>query len=172
MQRNKNIDYDADDIYSDDGDFEEQGGEEYTAEDRANFTNLAPVVRAELEEAGIQASTSQIEDALWHYYWDVGKSVAYLKNSRTPRQPQEQSSAAGKKEKAKSKFDEAQQKSAEAAGKCHAPFSFCFGLDMYTMRWRVSCTDSTGGPTILHRRGRRPLTACWQAWRCSLESVL
>lgn len=113
MHRVKRIEYNDDDVYSEEEDdaADEQG---YTDEDRSNLANLTPVVRAELQEAGLQASDREIEDALWHYYWDVGKSVAYLKNTRTPRPQQQQQ--AKKKEKAKSKFDEAAEKSAENAG--------------------------------------------------------
>jgi hypothetical protein len=107
MQRVKNVGYDEDDLYDDDDYAEEEQG--YSAEDRDNFANLIPVVRAELEEAGVQTSDKQIEDALWHYYWDVGKSVAYLKGARKPE-------AEVKKEKPKSKFDEAAQKNANKAG--------------------------------------------------------
>lgn len=113
MHRVKKIEYDDDDYYSDEGEDyaeEEQG---YTAEDRQNFATYTPVVQAGLEEAGLQASDREIEDALWHYYWDVGKSVAYLKNTRTPRTPQQQG---GKKEKIKSRFDQAAEKSAEKIG--------------------------------------------------------
>lgn len=135
MQRVKNVDYDEDELY----DEEEQDvyGEEeqgYTAEDRSNFATLTPVVRAEIEEAGLQASDSQIEEALWHYYWDVGKSVAYLKNARTPRN----TSAPTKKEKSLSKFDQAAQQSAEKAGESWPSFlrhSFALSctLDLYLL---------------------------------------
>lgn len=120
MQRVKNVDYDEDDVYSDEEDYgeAEQG---YTAEDKQNFASLTPVVNAELEEAGVQVTSTQIEEALWHYYWDVGKSVAYLKNSRTPRQIQQQLE---KKHKPRNKFDEAQQKSADIAGEFESGFSF------------------------------------------------
>ncbi|KAF7191396.1 Elongation factor 1-alpha, partial [Pseudocercospora fuligena] len=116
--RVKNVDFDEDDLYSDEEGYEDgQDAQGYTAEDKENFANLTPVVRAELEEAGIQVTSTQIEEALWHYYWDVGKSVAYLKNSRTPRPPQtQQQQQEVKKNKPKSKFDEAQQKSADIAG--------------------------------------------------------
>ncbi|KAL9535755.1 hypothetical protein SMMN14_01412 [Sphaerulina musiva] len=112
MQRVKNIDYDDDDVYSDEEEYAEEGSGEYSAEDKENFAALTPVVRAELDEAGIPATTKQIEDALWHYYWDVGKSVAYLKNSKAPQQPKQQ---VAKKEKPKSKFDEAAEQSAVIA---------------------------------------------------------
>ncbi|CZT25395.1 uncharacterized protein RCC_11126 [Ramularia collo-cygni] len=115
MQRVKNLDYDEDDLYSDDEDYNEEGGDEQeqTAEDRENFAALTPVVRAELEESGVQVDDGEIEKALYYYYWDVGKSVAYLKNSKSPQTatPEQQP----KKEKPKSKFDEAAEKSAEKA---------------------------------------------------------
>lgn len=148
MHRVKNIEYNDDELYSDEGDYgeEEQG---YTAEDRENFSTHTPVVRAELEEAGLQASDREIEDALWHYYWDVGKSVAYLKNTRTPR-PQQQTA---KKEKAKSKFDQAAEKNAEKTGELSvsslvSPFSECMALSFYAMNRR-------GGLSFLKQRSIR-----------------
>ena len=118
-RRVKNVDFDDDEddyFYSD-----EEGGAHdtqdaaYTAEDADNFRTLTPVVKAELEEAGFQASNREIQDALWDNYWDVSKSVAYLKNSRTPRKPQQ----TPKKEKQKSKFDQAAEASAQKAGEFH-----------------------------------------------------
>ena len=114
MQRVKNIDYDEDDLYDDE---DEQYGEDgYTDEDRNNFATLTPVVKAELDEAGLQASNKEIEDALWHYYWDVGKSVACLKNTRTPRTDTPKKGKAKGEQKAKSKFDQAAERSAAATG--------------------------------------------------------
>ncbi|KAK5125017.1 hypothetical protein LTR85_001208 [Meristemomyces frigidus] len=115
MQRVKNLGYDEDEPYDDEDDvYEEEADPGYTAEDKDNFAALTPVVRAELEEAGVQASDKDIGDSLWHYYWDVDKSASYLKNSRTPR-TQQQGAKKEDKPKAKSKFDEAAQKSAEKA---------------------------------------------------------
>jgi hypothetical protein len=121
MQRVKNISYDEDDLYSDDEEYNTQQTtddyDEYTPEDRANFANLTPVVHAELSEAGLQASDREVQDALWHYYWDVGKSVAYLKNTRTPRTKNEERGKKGAvKDKAKSKFDQAVERSANVVG--------------------------------------------------------
>ena len=110
--RVKNVDYDDDDYYSEE---EEDYGEEeqvFTAEDREQFAALTPVVRAELDEAGLQASDREIEETLYHYWWDVGKTVGYLKNRNTPRSQQQDT----KKEMAKSKFDQAAERSAEKAG--------------------------------------------------------
>lgn len=107
-KRVKDIDYDDDDLYSGSEDEYDNnaGGDGLTDEDRQNFASLTPVVRAELDEAGIPTTTKEIEDALWHYFWDVGKSVAYLKNAKQPKQQPK----VEKKEKAKSKFDQAQEK--------------------------------------------------------------
>ncbi|RMY44612.1 hypothetical protein D0865_10442 [Hortaea werneckii] len=115
MQRQKNVQYDDDDLYDEEDDYGEEPQEEYTAEDKDNFATLTPVVRAELEEAGLYVTDSDIQESLWHYYWDVGKSVSYLKNARTPRQQQDKAGSA-KKEKSKSKFDQAAEKNAEKAG--------------------------------------------------------
>ncbi|KAK3705720.1 hypothetical protein LTR37_013163 [Vermiconidia calcicola] len=117
MHRVKNIEYDDDDLYAED---EEADGEEeqaYTDEDRQNFDDLTPVVRAELNEAGLQASDREIEEALYYYYWDVVKSVVHLKNTRTSRPRQQQA----KKEKAKSKFDQAAERSASKTGRSSSP---------------------------------------------------
>ena len=128
MQRNKNVAYDEGELYSEDeDDYGEGDANNYTEEDRENFTNLTPVVRAELEEAGVQVSDLQIEEALWHYYWDVGKSVAYLKNAKSTQKQQQQQSS--KKEKPKSRFDEAAQKSAETAGELSFYHCSCFCLE-------------------------------------------
>ena len=111
MQRVKKVDYVDDDLYSDEEAYpeEEQG---YTDEDRENFATHTPIVRAELEEAGLQVRDVEIEEALWHYYWDVGKTVAYLKNVKTPQAQQ----VSAKKPKPKSKFDQAAEKNAEKSG--------------------------------------------------------
>lgn len=126
MQRVKNIDYDEDDLYDDDDEEVEEEG--YTDEDRDNFATLTPVVRAELDEAGLQASDREIQDALWHYYWDVGKSVAYLKNARTPRSEQKGGKKGQAETKAKSKFDQAAESSAAKAGELGVVSSYA-GVD-------------------------------------------
>ena len=111
----KDIDYDEDDLYSgDEEDYDNAGGDSLTDKDRENFSTLTPVVRAELDEACLQVETKEIEDALWYYFWDVGKSVTYLKNAKQPKKPTTQTPPT--KEKAKSKFDLAQEDSAKKSG--------------------------------------------------------
>ena len=123
MQRVKNVGYDDDDLYDEqDDDYDQDDGATYTAEDKEHFATLTPVIRAELEEVGVQASDKAIEDALWHYYWDVGKSVSYLKSNGTPKSHQ-QSAEKMAKAKTKSKFDEAAERSAEKAGELQNLFT-------------------------------------------------
>ena len=153
MQRVKNIDYDEDDIYSDEDDYAEGADAGYSQEDKDNFATLTPVVRAELDEAGVPATTQQIEEALWHYFWDVGKSVAYLKNARTPREAKKDE----KKDKSKSKFDEAAQKSAKNAGES-SHISSLFAMMEYPGRGRTAMdTQGTGACAQQHLRSESKL---------------
>ncbi|KAK5718131.1 hypothetical protein LTR17_015853 [Elasticomyces elasticus] len=111
MQRVKNVDYDSDDLYDeDDEEYGEESDDRSSSQNRSTFAELTPVVRAELEEAGVQASDKAIEDALWNSFWDVGKSVVFLKTRNAPKQTPK------KQEKAKSKFDQAAERSAKETG--------------------------------------------------------
>lgn len=123
-RRVKDIAYDDAELYSDDEEPTEQE-DTYTPEDRQNFATLTPVVRAHLDEAGLSASNREIEDALWYYYWDVGKSVEYLKGGGAAADKQQQQQQASShtpapakkdKDKGKSKFEQALEKSAAKAG--------------------------------------------------------
>jgi elongation factor 1 alpha-like protein len=137
MHRVKNVQYNDDDLYDDEEADYDQAEDTYTDEDRNNFATLTPVVRAELEEAGLQASDREIEDALWNYYWDVGRSVTYLKNSRKPKT---QADAGKKQQKVKSKFDQAAEKSAKEAGESDISYIACYraaaGLNIWSSKGR------------------------------------
>lgn len=116
MQRNKTIAYDDDDIYDEDDYYDDPEQEdqpyEYTEEDKHNFSTLTPVVRAEIEEAGLQASDREIEDALWDSYWDVGESVRFLKGVKGGKgKGSGEKGKEGKKEKGGSRFDMAAERS-------------------------------------------------------------
>lgn len=55
-------------------------------------------VRAALGSDSSKVTTQQIEEALWHYYYDVGKSVAYLASkyiSPKPAKPSAQKNKSG-----------------------------------------------------------------------------
>jgi elongation factor 1 alpha-like protein len=81
FQRTRNVGYDDDDIYDDDDYYEEEETGNATSEDDKEQMRLGTIsVREALGPAEAGVSDAQIHDALWHYYYDVGKSVSYLKN--------------------------------------------------------------------------------------------
>ncbi|KAK4954350.1 hypothetical protein LTR10_007781 [Elasticomyces elasticus] len=135
MQRVKNVDYDEDDLYDEDEEYGEESDDRDSEQNRSSFAELTPVVRAELEEAGVQASDKAIEDALWNSFWDVGKSAVFLKNRNAPKQTPK------KQEKAKSKFDQAAERSAKETGELNISYVMLSPL--------VRCSVSGG----VERRG-------------------
>lgn len=122
MQRNKTIAYDDDDLYPSDEDYYEEDSVEYTEEDKANFASLTPVVRAEVEEAGLQASDREIQDALWDSYWDVAEAVRWLRKNAKGKSKGGGGAGGGgdgekkAKEKAGSRFDQAAERSKGVSG--------------------------------------------------------
>ena len=79
MQRTRNIDYDNDDdIYDDDDYYEEEDAEPMSVDDKEQMRISTISAREALGEAGGFITDAQIEEALWHYYFDVGKSVNRL----------------------------------------------------------------------------------------------
>lgn len=79
--RAKNIDYDDDDMYSDDEVYsDEDAGAVMTEEDKEQLAIGTVKVRQELDST-YKVSDAQIQDALWNYYYDIGKSVTYLKST-------------------------------------------------------------------------------------------
>ncbi|KAH6618128.1 hypothetical protein B0J18DRAFT_436557 [Chaetomium sp. MPI-SDFR-AT-0129] len=55
-----------------------EGEDELSAEDRALMNQGTADVQAALGVEVSKVTTAQIQEALWHYYYDVDKSVAYL----------------------------------------------------------------------------------------------
>lgn len=104
MQRTRNVDYDDDDLYDDDY-YEEEEAEPMSADDKEQMRISTISAREALGSAGTGISDAQIQEALWHYYYDVGKSVSYLKNKFAAPAPKKE--AQPKKEKATSRFDQA-----------------------------------------------------------------
>ncbi|KAL3590346.1 hypothetical protein FPOAC2_12534 [Fusarium poae] len=72
--------FDTNDIVSEfDGeDYEEEGEDELSPEDRQAMDEGTAEVRRALGTEANKVTKSQIEEALWHYYYDVDKSVTYL----------------------------------------------------------------------------------------------
>ncbi|KAI1473241.1 P-loop containing nucleoside triphosphate hydrolase protein [Daldinia caldariorum] len=76
-QAYRNYDYENDlDEY--DGDEFGDEEEELSPEDQAQMNLATAQVRAALGLESSKVTTQQIQDALWHYYYDVDKSVTYL----------------------------------------------------------------------------------------------
>jgi elongation factor 1 alpha-like protein len=116
FSRARNVDYDDDDAFDDDDEyFEEESGDGMTEDDKEQMRLGTIRVREALGEFEAGVSDAQIQESLWHYYYDVAKTVSYLKNRLggvpTPKETT-------KKEKAISKFDQA----ASAAGQ-NAPIA-------------------------------------------------
>lgn len=73
----RNLDYqDAVDEFE--GYSDEEGGDELSPEDRALMNQGIVDVQAALGVEASKVTVAQIEEALWHYYYDIDKSVAYL----------------------------------------------------------------------------------------------
>ncbi|KAM0562761.1 hypothetical protein ACHAPJ_001601 [Fusarium lateritium] len=72
--------FDANDIVSefDGDDYEEEVENELSPEDRQAMDEGTTEVRRALGTEANKVTKSQIEEALWHYYYDVDKSVTYL----------------------------------------------------------------------------------------------
>ena len=80
-RRVKNVDYDDGDLDYDDNydeDFDE-GQEEVSAEDKEQLRLGTIKVRENLNPA-IQVSDKDIQDKLWDTYYDIDKTVSYLKS--------------------------------------------------------------------------------------------
>jgi elongation factor 1 alpha-like protein len=71
----RNMDY-QDELDDYEGYSEEE--DELSPEDRAAMEQGKAAVQAALASSASKVTTSQIEEALWHYYYDVDKTVAYL----------------------------------------------------------------------------------------------
>jgi elongation factor 1 alpha-like protein len=73
----KNLD--ADDVVSEfDGDNYDEEEDELSPEDRVAMANGTAEVRLALGTESNKVTTDQIQEALWHYYYDVDKSITYL----------------------------------------------------------------------------------------------
>jgi len=114
MLRTRDVAYDDDDVYDDDDYYSEEGaaGDGMTEDDKEQMRIGTMSVREALGEFEAGVSDAQIQESLWHYYYDVGKTVTYLKNklggAQTPKETP-------KKEKVVSKFDQAASAAVEKA---------------------------------------------------------
>lgn len=130
VSRTRNIDYDDDDFYEDDDYYEEaEEGSGAMAENDKEQMRVGTIrVRESLADVSNFVSDEQIHEALWHYYYDVAKSVSYLKNKLGTGASAEPRHEPTKKEKPTSRFDQAasvaDQNAPTITGKqTHARFS-------------------------------------------------
>lgn len=79
--------YDSDDLADYDGDDYDNEEDELSPEDKVAMSNGVAEVRKVLGSDANKLTATQIQDALWHYYYDVDKSVAYLRKTYIPAQP-------------------------------------------------------------------------------------
>ncbi|KAJ9151178.1 Elongation factor Tu GTP binding domain-containing protein [Pleurostoma richardsiae] len=91
----RNYDYENDLDEYEGGEYldEEEDGDELSPEDRAQMAAATSEVKSALGPQASKVSTAQIQEALWHYYYDVDKSVAYLVNKFIDPAPPKQASA-------------------------------------------------------------------------------
>ena len=77
--RVKNVGYDDDDYYDDDG-YESADPEEQEHLQRCTDEVLSQL---RVGQPPVTASKEEVQEALWHYYNDVEKSVNYLRSMLT-----------------------------------------------------------------------------------------
>jgi elongation factor 1 alpha-like protein len=78
--RNLDVDRVFEDYEDEEDDLEEEG-DQLTDEDRIAMANGTQEVKAALGADASKVTVQQIQDALWHYFYDVEKSVTYLKKT-------------------------------------------------------------------------------------------
>jgi len=156
FRRVKEVSYnDEDEGYDEYG---EDAEDELAPEDKEKLEVGTVAVRAELDP-DIIVSDKEIQDALWHYYYDIGKSVTYIKNLKKPQPKQE------KKKQTLNRFDQAANaaasKSSPKANNRMYPFVF-LNLLSHTQKEKYAAPlpfcYSTGS-----RRRMRPSTEL-RAW--------
>lgn len=76
----QNYDYENDLDEYDGEEYAEQEEDELSPEDKVQMAEGTAEVRRVLAAKAEMVTTQQIQEALWHYYYDVDKSVAYLIN--------------------------------------------------------------------------------------------
>lgn len=83
-RRVKSLDYDEDEYGYDDQGYADAGEDELSPEDKEQMRIGTAKVKEGLGST-YQIRDDEIQEALWHYYYDVGKSVTYLKSQLSLR---------------------------------------------------------------------------------------
>lgn len=72
----------AEDDFDDDYDYDEEEEGDLSAEDKEQLRLGTLEVRKTL---GSDFTDAEIQESLWHYYYDVAKTISYLKSQSTSR---------------------------------------------------------------------------------------
>ncbi|KAJ5051648.1 uncharacterized protein L3040_001423 [Drepanopeziza brunnea f. sp. 'multigermtubi'] len=83
-------DFDGGDDYAEDG-----AGEELSEEDQEYMRAGTVAVRAELPGTASHVTEKQIHEALWHYFYDIQKTVDYLMRTFVMERPKKEKKAKG-----------------------------------------------------------------------------
>jgi hypothetical protein len=113
----KNLDLDKELDDFDGGDDPYYGEEEMTGGEGGGFADLSEedqeqmiagtiAVRDELGPDASDVTDAEIREALWYYYYDVGKTVSWLLSTKVKKESVQAKTAGGKKKKKKQKGDE------------------------------------------------------------------
>lgn len=121
--------YAEDDVY-DEEQYDPEDYDELSPEDQEAMDKATKEVCSALGVDVRKVTLEQVHDALWHYYFDVEKSLAYLKKTvvapksappkatpkATPKAPVKKTAEAGKKTSAKSKNATKEAKTEDSKG--------------------------------------------------------
>jgi hypothetical protein len=91
-RRVKDIEYDDDGYDSYGDDYKSEGADELTEDDKLQLQEGAAKVKS-LLGSDVAVTDKQIQDALWYYFYDIEKSVTFLKNVKKPKQTQAKAKA-------------------------------------------------------------------------------
>lgn len=78
-RRVKAIEFDDEDLYDEEDDFDEPEVQGPSAEDKEQLRLSAIEVREQLGP-DFETLDQEIQETLWYYYYDIGKTVTYIKS--------------------------------------------------------------------------------------------
>lgn len=112
-RRVKDVSYDDDDLDDYDDTYEDEPHTSaLSTEDEEQMRTGTVSVRQGLGDVADFTTDKEIQDALWYYYYDVEKSVAYLRKQKVPEEPRETQPQEERKQKqtAGTRFEQAAEK--------------------------------------------------------------
>jgi elongation factor 1 alpha-like protein len=149
--------YDDDDYYSDEAE------QELSAEDKAAMEQGTADVKAALGVEASKVTAEQIQEALWHYYYDIDKTVTYLLTKFIAPPPPKAAKSAQKTQSGKhtiscSAFGTSCPVSRFGSGASTHSIFPCLGTLGYTDSGRPLLVDHVVLP-IMRNRGNKEVAA-------------